>query len=213
MTKVECQDLFQVAKWGCNSTNAFMRTVYCGRLWLTRTEAENAVYNGWNMADTFILIRNGNFGSFVLESQPAISGFFVHHIMLFLSAQEAFGCCSAISARNGWALYYVRPKIHMFCHLLPLGSRVSVGCTQFTFKFPPCVRLLRLQMAYVLEQPSAECILNPASQALSIPGLMCAMCMSHVHSARYVCVCVRGVQCSKAVHAGATKTTLDVSVE
>lgn len=35
-------------------------------------------------------------------------------------------------------------------------------------------------MVYVLEQPSAEYVLNPASQALSVPGLMCVMCMSTV---------------------------------
>ena len=36
--------------------------------------------------------------------------------------EEAYGCCSVLSANNGWALYYVRPKIHMFCHVLLLGS-------------------------------------------------------------------------------------------
>ena len=136
MTKVECQDLFQVAKCGCNSTNSFMRTVYCGKLWLTRAEAENAVYNGWNMADTFILrLEMGILVHVFWKTEQQSMGLFVHQIIPFLSAQEAFGSCSAISAQNGWALYYVRPKIHMFCHLLPLGSRVSVGPLQYAIYF------------------------------------------------------------------------------
>ena len=83
----------------------------------------------------YLKIGNGNFGSCVLENRATINGLFVHQIIPFLSAQEAFGSCSAISAQNGWALYYVRPKIHMFCHLLPLGSRVSVGPLQYAIYF------------------------------------------------------------------------------
>lgn len=54
VTEANCRDLFKVAKWGCNSTNSFFRTLYCGKLWLTREEAEAAVFNGWNMVDTFL---------------------------------------------------------------------------------------------------------------------------------------------------------------
>lgn len=45
--------------------------------------------------------------------------------------QEAYGCCSAMSSALGWSLYYIRPKIHMFCHIL------LPSCTFFVsiFKF------------------------------------------------------------------------------
>ena len=50
-SKDMCKDLFKLIKWGCKATNDFFRGVYCGRLWLTRTEAEECIYNGWAMCD------------------------------------------------------------------------------------------------------------------------------------------------------------------
>jgi len=60
-----CKDLFNVIKWGCKAANDFFRGVYCGRLWLTRMEAEECIYNGWAMCDplfalyfyTFFLVK------------------------------------------------------------------------------------------------------------------------------------------------------------
>jgi hypothetical protein len=183
MTKVECQDLFQVAKCGCNSTNSFMRTVYCGKLWLTRAEAENAVYNGWNMADTFILrlemgilvhvfwkTEQQSMGYLSIRSYP--SCLLRKHLALVVPSvhRMAGHCTMSVRRYTCFAIC---------CHLAVVW--VWVLCNmQSTFNFPPCVRLLRLQMVYVLEQPSAEYVLNPASQALSVPGLMCVMCMSTV---------------------------------
>ena len=50
-TEDACKDMFKVVKWGSKATNAFFRTIYNGMLWLSRAEAEHAIYNGWHMAD------------------------------------------------------------------------------------------------------------------------------------------------------------------
>ena len=41
-------------------------------------------------------------------------------------SKEAYGCCSVLSSEIGWALFYVRPKVHMFCHLLLLSCSASL---------------------------------------------------------------------------------------
>lgn len=57
-SKDECKDLFNAVKWGCNASNYFFRTVYCGRLWLTRVETEECIYNGWAMCDTLTILAH-----------------------------------------------------------------------------------------------------------------------------------------------------------
>jgi hypothetical protein len=44
---------------------------------------------------------------------------FGHLGRLFHSkTKEAYGACGQISAGQGWALWYLRPKVHMFEHVL-----------------------------------------------------------------------------------------------
>ena len=114
--------------------------------------------------------------------------YIVHHIIPFLFAQEAFGCCSAISAQNGWALYYVRPKIHMFCHLAVMW----VWVLHNTFKFPTC------EIAEAPNDVRARTTLCRIHLESSKSGSWCSwfdVHNAHVHSVRYVCVCVFG-ECS-----------------
>ena len=53
LAKVNLRSLFQVVRWANTSSNAFWRTLYNKKMWLSRTEAEFAVYNGWNMLDSW----------------------------------------------------------------------------------------------------------------------------------------------------------------
>ena len=50
-SKEELRDFFKVVKWGCNSANTFFRIIYSGKMWLPRRQAENAIYNGWNVVE------------------------------------------------------------------------------------------------------------------------------------------------------------------
>ena len=52
------------------------------------------------------------------------------NVLLFVR-QEAYGCCSSMSAAKGWALYYLRPKIHMYCHILFLSCRLGMILVPF----------------------------------------------------------------------------------
>ena len=45
------KELFRVMRWGLDATNGFFRTIYCGKLWLSRSEAIRAVEHGWNMLE------------------------------------------------------------------------------------------------------------------------------------------------------------------
>ncbi|CAL1128522.1 unnamed protein product [Cladocopium goreaui] len=47
------KELFRVMRWGLDATNGFFRTIYCGKLWLSRSEAIRAVEHGWNMLEAY----------------------------------------------------------------------------------------------------------------------------------------------------------------
>lgn len=121
-----CKDLFNVTKWGCKAANDFFRDVYCGRLWLTRMEAEECIYNGWAMCDPLFAFYFYTcfFGERSLLQLPA-SQWHENDSSHLVISKEAYGCCSVLSSEIGWALFYVRPKIHMFCHLLLLSCSAS----------------------------------------------------------------------------------------
>lgn len=42
-----------------------------------------------------------------------------YHVAIYSKTKEAYGACGQISAGQGWALWYLRPKVHMFEHVLP----------------------------------------------------------------------------------------------
>lgn len=50
----ECEkELFRVVQFGLRSTNKFFRLIYCGKLWLPRSVAEQVVRHGWNMLEAY----------------------------------------------------------------------------------------------------------------------------------------------------------------
>ena len=144
--KEPCREIFQVLRWGNICTNRFFRIVYRGDLWMTRSEAELAIQNGWNLTEPLpekvlfdrypaLLFLGGNGNHSVIYKSLSLS--------FCLSAQEAYGACSQLAASKNWALWYLRPKIHMFQHVLPLrctgsytwGLGVGIDIIQF-----PCVQ-------------------------------------------------------------------------
>lgn len=128
-SKAELRDFFKVVKWGCNCANTFFRIIYSGKMWLPRREAENAIYNGWNVVEPWHFhidqFKFWNLSMFRQVSQKWTSHAVVLDVLL-LVRQEAYGCCSAMSAAKGWALYYIRPKIHMFCHIVFLSCLLGM---------------------------------------------------------------------------------------
>ena len=96
-----------------------------------------------------------------------------------------------------------------FCLLLLLRAAVPWSLCMVTFCFASYMGKLRLDMQYVLENPSAQCVLSPASQVL---GVMC-VCFAPL----WLCVVVHRLEwglhlcCFKVQLAGRMKTTLAVS--
>lgn len=91
--------MFDVLKWGNAASNRFWTTIYKGSLWLSRHVAAQAIHDAWNMADPgqrFLIWR-------------------------LSQTQEAFGALARLSADQGWRLWYLRPKVHMFQHIVRLG--------------------------------------------------------------------------------------------
>ena len=47
-------------RWGIHASNCFFRTIYCGKLWLSRSQAMHAVEHGWNMLDSKLQTNRAN---------------------------------------------------------------------------------------------------------------------------------------------------------
>ena len=43
------------------------------------------------------------------------------------AVEEAFGACARLAADRRWALFYVRPKVHMMQHVVLLGQDCWIG--------------------------------------------------------------------------------------
>ena len=50
--KAACGDMLDVLKFGNAAMNAFFRSLYRNRIWLSREQASTAVQNCWNMTDS-----------------------------------------------------------------------------------------------------------------------------------------------------------------
>lgn len=48
----EYQNIFKVLKWGHASVSQFFKIIYCGKIWLTAHEGEQAVQHGWILLAT-----------------------------------------------------------------------------------------------------------------------------------------------------------------
>ena len=98
-------------RWGLKSTSKFFRIIYCGRLWLTRMEAEQVVFHGWNLLASLLQMSDPKQLNLRYEYKIQIS-------RPSARIKEAYGGSARLSSMQKWALFYMRPKIHMMCHLV-----------------------------------------------------------------------------------------------
>ena len=106
-----------------------MRTIYKGNLWLSPEEAASAVHNGFNFTEPHFNLNHVH-TNVAKVSRSCLPVSYVCVLLFPGVAEEAYGASSQISSQKKWALWYLRPKIHMFQHLLFLG------CTPNGYMYP-----------------------------------------------------------------------------
>ena len=107
---------------------------------------------------------------------------FSHALGIFnifsLATQEAFGGCASLAASCGWKLWYLRPKLHMFLHVVCHGWTSTVhwtgvvaslltGESHIPSGISSCVFfVLRAELEYQVSL--SDYILNPLCWKLSV---------------------------------------------
>lgn len=81
--------------------------------------------------------------------------------------QESYGACARLSLSEQWSLFYMRPKLHMFAHIVKHACKklcvVQVMFPSMSKTRGICTNHLRKDVEYQLHG-DATAILNPASR-------------------------------------------------
>ena len=112
--------MLEVLRWSSNATNRFWRLQYASNLWVSRADTEKLVRDCLIFTDarpySKSIIGNVTYVSFSIMG-PAIfySDFAIHPLR-----KDGYSTLSTLTARAGFKLYKIRPKLHMMCRVLAL---------------------------------------------------------------------------------------------
>ena len=110
-SKERYRDLFDILKFDLQSTNKFFGSIYCGRVWLPHSVAESVAKYGWGMIESFMHY----------SAEKSTCSFWEHKI------KDGYMGCAKLASIQKWALWYIRPKIHMMARLMCLGCKKPTG--------------------------------------------------------------------------------------
>lgn len=161
--------------WSCKSINRFWRCVYGNGLWLNRLQAESLVKDGWAFTVSRLLLARFLIKIF-LRSTPEVSHMFKPQKFWHakISFKDGYSTLASLCCKQGIHAYHLRPKLHMFCHLVFLNWTFSTwffccGLAKFCFwgRKKNWLTMLtgkplrrRLDLQHMLERPTCAWVLN-----------------------------------------------------
>ena len=113
----------RVVQFGLRSTNKFIRLIYCGKLLLPWSVAQQVVRHGWNRLEslnnhTSILCFNYlNMHQVLCACACATSR------LECKICKEAYQPCAQFASMKKRSLWYLRPKIHLESHTVCHGCK------------------------------------------------------------------------------------------
>ena len=110
-------DIFEALKWTIENTNAFYHGLYSYGVWIPSGAAAILVQHGYCMTAAcqrrvFVMAR-------IVRVSTAI-------IAVKVAVKEGYSALSTLSSRRGWALFRVKPKLHMQLHLQQLSCKTNL---------------------------------------------------------------------------------------
>lgn len=116
------QEVVEVLRWSCHAIDRFWRSLYGNGVWLDREQAQTLVRDGWAFIVAGLCPLSLFFGGIPASWLRSPRALVFRGLGLVtppsLPGKDGYATLAKIGCRLGVAGFHVRPKLHMFCHLL-----------------------------------------------------------------------------------------------
>ena len=119
-------EFLQLLQWTFRHTNDFFHKLHAEGIWIPLARAQVVLQHGYNSAEPWFspLVTV----QFVLNLFWKICLKFLYSFCWILVSygqrKEGFVALARVSLQHGWALFKIRPKLHMYVHVPNLSCKI-----------------------------------------------------------------------------------------